>query len=327
MRISSEVLPQSLDATHTIYGLFGVESLLIDTSLTTLYQHLKNHSYDYKVPFDIAANTSIQPVLDECNNVSLFSPHKIIELRISSTATKVINGIKTLLAHQRKGVVLIMIFGELTWQQQKTKWFTELAQQSLLIEHATIEPRMMSSWITRTAQTMGIVLTSQVANAIAEANAYNLLSAYNELQKIELMYDELGDVNDEQLLKQLSNNSKYGIYNLVDSALMGNTALVCEIYHQGNFEYSHLVNVLYIQLNQLAAIYIEAKHNGLDKAIANQRVWKSKINIIKSALARNTLSKIQQLLVLLGRVERSIKGRDTLVVQHKALDILVSLST
>jgi DNA polymerase-3 subunit delta len=325
MLITSDNLNNKL-TTHKVYTLFGEEDLLINQSLDSVYNYLKEQGFSYKIPFDIGANSSFDAIHSEITNSSILSPNKILAIRISSTATKVTTNLNKIVQNLNDSVILVLIFAvDIAWQQRKTKWFIELNNNSLIIEHKKIEENQMFAWVKNQMQYLGLEVNAKVAEIIASNNIYNLPSAYNELQKIKFVYGTK-HIDEDLVISQLGQNSKYNIYNLIDNALLGKSLVVNKIYKLKNFEQSYLINLLYNQLKQLINIQLYLKDKvSLDNALAKAKVWKIKESVIKFALSNNPYPKLQKLLLELGRIERSIKGRDYLDADVKLLELLLKL--
>jgi DNA polymerase-3 subunit delta len=325
MLINSTQFKSNTEITN-LYLLFGVENLLISQSSDAVLKNLGERGFENKQVFDIDARFNFSNLKDELVAGDLFATKKIIQLNISSLGVKITKELNEISQNIKDGVVLLMILGKLTPAQQKSKWLTLIKNNGLVIEHKEIYPNQMLGWTTSQMQNMGLSKNTEVAKIISENNEGNLLNAFNELQKLQFIFKN-GEINTKEFIKQSRQQSVYSPYSLIDNALLGNITNVNKIYKILKIDNNYLCSLLYVQIKQLIDIHLKIKQKiTIDNALRECGIWSSKINLIKTALNKHPYPILQKLLLRIGRIERSIKGRDSKNPEQELFKILMELA-
>lgn len=332
MRIKPEQLKSKLsEQLESLYFVFGAEILLIEQSLTQIRQAAKTQGFDEKISFDIDANFDWNIIADEIASASLFCPKRIVECRLKSgkigvKGSKSLSEIGTKL---QKDVLLIISVGKLDKSQQNSKWFKTLEKNGGVIQHWEIKNENLVGWIANHMAGLGLIANKEVSEAIAACTEGNLLAAMQEIQKLKMAYPD-GKINAEQYLPQIEQQSHYSVYALVDAALLGNYQQTLKIYTRlsgYNTTPIFLSSYLYKELKNIIKMSIELqKRQPIATILQNHFVWNSRKEAIGSVLKRHSYQRLQKMLLLLGRIDRSIKGMDNLHGLDELRTLLLTLS-
>jgi DNA polymerase-3 subunit delta len=318
-------LADNLDL-QNLYLLFGAEELLISQSKDKILKNLKNSGFENKYIFDIDAKFNFTELNNELVAGDLFSTKKIIQLNITSFGVKITKELTEIVENIKQGVVVLIIAGKLTPAQQKTKWFSSINSQGLVINHKEIYPNQMQNFVILQMEKIGLIKNLEVAKIIAENNEGNLLNAFNEIQKLKFMFGS-GEIDTNKFIEQSRQQSIYSPYALIDSAMLGNTNNVIKIYKVLKMDSNYLCSLLYGNVKQLIDIHLKIKQKvSLDNALSEVGVWSSKKSLFNSALKRHSYPVLQKILLKIGRVERSNKGMDNKNPNQELLTILLELS-
>ena len=88
-----------------------------------------------------------------------------------------------------------------------------------------------------------------------------------------------------------------------------------------------LSNSLYREIKSIIDMSIELQQaKDVNSVLQKHRVWKKRIPIITNVLKRHPYQRLQKLLLLLGRIDRSIKGVDNLNVINELRTLLLNLA-
>ncbi|CAC9433679.1 DNA polymerase III delta subunit (EC 2.7.7.7) [uncultured Gammaproteobacteria bacterium] len=332
MRIKPEQLSNTLvNQFDSLYFVFGPELLLVEQSLKYIRDTAKAQGFDERVSFEIDGNFDWGEITAEISAASLFSPKRIIECRLK-TGKIGIKGSKALskiAANLPSDILLIISTGKLDFAQQKSKWFKTLEANGSIVQVWEVQRDHLIGWIANHMAGQGLEANTKIAEAIAYTTEGNLLASMQEIQKLKMAYPK-GNIDTENYVQQLNQQSQYTVYNLIDSALAGNSNQVLKIYTTMVNDTAMpiiLSSALYREINAMIDMSIELQQvKQISSVMNSHRVWKSRQTTIGNALKRLPYQRLQKNLLSLGRIDRSIKGVDNLAVIDELRTLLLNLA-
>ncbi|CAC9580713.1 DNA polymerase III delta subunit (EC 2.7.7.7) [uncultured Gammaproteobacteria bacterium] len=332
MKIRPESLNSQLaNQLESLYFVFGAEFLLIEQSLNNINTAAKKFGFDEKASFEVDGNFDWSIITAEIANTSLFSPKRIIECRLKTgkIGVKGSKALSSLAANIPNDILLIISTGKLDMAQQKSKWFKTLEQHGGVIQHWEISSDHLVGWISNHMANISLEANKEVAQSIAFYTEGNLLASMQEIQKLKMAYPN-GKINTQEFLEQAQEQSKYTIYGLIDAALFGDAIQVNKIYNTllGDTAMPIQLNSsLYREIKTIIDMSIEMHQNSdINAILQSHRVWNKRKPIITNILKRHSYQRLQKILLLLGRIDRSIKGMDNLNVIDELRTILLNLA-
>ena len=332
MNIKPEQLQNNLSSQlASIYFVFGAEILLVEQSLSLIKESAKANGYSERFRFDIDGNFSWDSIFSLISSPSLFAERRIIECRLT-TGKIGVKGSKALteLAESLPDDILLVISsGKLDMAQQKSKWFKALEGIGVVIQHWEVQSNQLVGWISNNMSQLGLNSNNDVANAIAYCTEGNLLATMQEIQKLKIAYPD-GNINLQEYLNQIDQQSQYSVFGMIDSALQGDSEKVNKIFNSLVEDATPpviLITSLYREIKNLVTMAIELKTNQtIETVLKNHRVWQKRKPLISNALKKHSYQRLQKLLLTLGRIDRSIKGMDNLNVYDELQGVVTSLS-
>ena len=332
MNIKPEQLQNNLSSQlASIYFVFGAEILLVEQSLSLIKESAKANGYSERFRFDIDGNFSWDSIFSLISSPSIFAERRIIECRLT-TGKIGVKGSKALteLAESLPDDILLVISsGKLDMAQQKSKWFKALEGIGVVIQHWEVQSNQLVGWISNNMSQLGLNSNNDVANAIAYCTEGNLLATMQEIQKLKIAYPD-GNINLQEYLNQIDQQSQYSVFGMIDSALQGDSEKVNKIFNSLVEDATPpviLITSLYREIKNLVTMAIELKTNQtIETVLKNHRVWQKRKPLISNALKKHSYQKLQKLLLTLGRIDRSLKGMDNLNVYDELQGVVTSLS-
>ncbi|MCS5591193.1 MAG: DNA polymerase III subunit delta [Gammaproteobacteria bacterium] len=332
MKIKPEQLTKHLhQGLSSIYFAFGPEILLVEQSLSNINNASLERGFTDRVRFDIDGNFAWGKIFAEIANISLFAPQRVIECHLS-TGKIGVKGSKALCEiteNLPSDILLIISAGKLDMTQQKSKWFKMLEQKGVTIQHWEVQSDHLVGWILNHMEQLGLVANKEVANAIAYCTEGNLLASMQEIQKLQIAYPD-GTIDTKDYLKQIDQQSHYSIFGLIDAALKGDAAKVNKVFNSLLDEATPMIMIissLYREVKSLSAMAVELQHNqSMESILTKHRVWQKRKPLITNALTTHPYQRLQKLTLSLGRIDRSLKGRDNLNVSDELRTVLITLA-
>lgn len=308
-----------------IYFICGDEPLQVMESADRIRLEARKRDYTEREVMDVDAQFDWNMLLDAGNSLSLFSEKRILELRLPTGKPGKI-GSKILQEYAQRpaeDAVLIISSGKLDSSAKNTKWFKTLDQQGVVIQCWPVNTDQLPAWINNRLQLKGIVADREAVQLLADRVEGNLLAASQEIDKLFLLHGA-GKLNFEQTASAVADSARYNIYDLVDSALVGDVARTARII--GGLKNEGVEPVLMLwalsrEVRMLAQIS-EAKTSA-DAVMTKLRVWDNRKALIRKALSRHSSVRWKLFLKRCAKIDKVIKG----VEQGRVWDELLMLST
>jgi len=332
MKVRSEELKNFLKTqSSNLFLVYGSEILLVNESIEQIKYFSKEQDFNEIVRFDINASFDWSAVFNELSENSLFSSHKLIMLNLGNAkiGVKGSNAIDEITQSIPDNIRIILTAEKLERTQLNSKWFKSVDKNGVVIAHYSIEISQLLNWTIQKLNEIGIKNNQKVAELIAVNTEGNLLATDQEIKKISLAYPS-GEIDLDEYKKYITEQSKYSIFNLIDSSFLGKSSQVIKIFKTLSDDSSFpivLSSSLFRELNILINMSIDLRMGkSLEEVYQTHGVWSYKKNIIKTALLKHSFQQLQKFLMKLSRVDRAIKGRDNMPVLEELESILLGLA-
>jgi DNA polymerase-3 subunit delta len=314
MRIKLEQLPQHLQKQPApLYVVFGNEPLLILEAADSIRAHARQQGYTERMLFTVDQHFDWMNVLNAGNNLSLFGDRKIIDIRIPSGKPGKEGGktIETYCNALPPDTVTLITLPRMDKQGQASKWFKTLENTSIMVPVYTIERNQLPGWIGQRLARQQQKTDAATLQFLADQVEGNLLAAYQEIQKLALLYPE-GSLTFDQVKDVVLNVARYDAYQLSDAMIAADTARYTRILNGLQGEGVTPLLVLAALTEQIRQLIVIRK--GLDndqspaQLLQTARIWGDRQKSVLTAAKRISLQSLQQGLSHAAKIDRIIKG-------------------
>ncbi|MCP3671873.1 MAG: DNA polymerase III subunit delta [Gammaproteobacteria bacterium] len=318
MRLRSNELAGRLkQGLHPIYVVTGDEPLQVDEAADLIRSVAKTKGFDDRTIIEADRRFDWNELNHEANSLSLFAQQRILDLRLPSGKPGTTGG-KALVEYAERppqDTILLLTMPKLERSQGNSKWFKALDKAGAVIQIWPIEGQRLPPWIEQRMRNSGLIPEPGVVNMLSERIEGNLLAASQEIEKLLLLHGP-GVISLEQLTAAVSDSARYDVFNLVDSALQGKTAYCVKIINGLRGEGTPAPVVLWAltrEIRMLAELsYETGRGSSPQQAIAARReIWEKRRQLVRSGLQRLSSNSLRGLLILCGRTDRAIKGRES----------------
>jgi DNA polymerase-3 subunit delta len=160
----------------------------------------------------------------------------------------------------------------------------------------------------------GLIPEPSAVTMLSQRIEGNLLAASQEIEKLLLLHGP-GIITVEQLEDAVSDSARYDVFKLVDSALQGKAAYCSKVLKGLKGEGTPAPVVLWALTREIRMLvelaYAVSRGSSPQQAIAARReIWDKRKQLVSSGLQRLPIKTLRGLLVLCGRADRAIKGRE-----------------
>ena len=225
--------------------------------------------------------------------------------------------------------VLIIQSGKIDKRSKHSAWFKAIAQMGVIIEVWPVKVTQIIPWIRQRLTQKGLNADQDVVRIIAQRVEGNLLAAAQEIEKLLLLFGT-GDVSVGQVQEAVASSARYGVYDLIDSALMGPKAaarcvrILSSLKAEG-VQPAQVLAPLVGELRGLAGMG-EQMARGASMQHVLARVWTGKKSLVASALSRLQAQECNMMLKHAAEIDAINKGvarnRDPWIeLQHLVLQL------
>jgi len=308
-----------------IYFICGDEPLQVMESADRIRLEARKRDYTEREVMDVDAQFDWNLLLDAGNSLSLFSEKRILELRLPTGKPGKVGSqvLQEYAQRPAEDAVLIISSGKLDASAKNTKWFKTLDQQGVVIQCWPVNAEQLPAWINNRLQSKGIIADRQAVQLLADRVEGNLLAAAQEVDKLFLLHGA-GKLNFEQTASAVADSARYNIYDLVDSALVGDVVRTARIIGGLKNEGVEPVLMLWALSREVRMLaQISEARTSADAVMKKFRVWDNRKALIRKALSRHSCVRWRLFLKRCAKIDKVIKG----VEQGRAWDELLMLST
>lgn len=298
-----------------LYLLSGEEPLQMDEGMAALRKAARAQGYSERVVLQAESGFDWSVLTAACSSLSLFAERKLIELNLPG-AKPGDAGSKALVAYAEQppaDSVLLIRCGKLEKQQQSSKWFKAIDKAGAILQIWPLEAQQLPGWIRQRLQMHGLQAGADVVQLLAERVEGNLLAAAQEIDKLALLFPA-ARLDYEPVRDAVSDSSRYDIFRLADSALVGDAARTARVLAGLRGEGEEPVLILWALVREVRVLARLAAGQAAGQPLAGlfqaERIWDKRKPLYQAALARYDLRRWRILLQRAARLDRICKGAE-----------------
>ena len=314
MRIDSGQLPQHLSrGLKPLYTVFGDEPLLALEAADRLRLEARRAGFDQREVLIAESGFSWERLLMSANSLSLFGTRRLLDLRIPSGKPGV-EGAEALHAYCARlpvDTMTLVSLPALDWQARKSKWFEALDGAGLSVEAKAVEREQLPQWITRRLALQQQRASPETLEFIADRVEGNLLAAFQEIQKLALLFPA-GELSFEQVKDVVLDVARFDVFQLGEALLAADAGRFARILDGLKGEGVAPTLVLWAITEEIRALARIAgglaAGQPMPQLLKEARVWGPRQPLVQRALKRIALPQLKSALAQAAQVDRAIKG-------------------
>jgi DNA polymerase III subunit delta len=212
----------------SLYTVWGDETLLVQETCDALRQAARAEGYSERQVHTVSgAHFDWSSLVGAAQSMSLFSDRQLIEIRIPSGKPGK-EGTTALQAYAQQAhpdTLTLVLLPKLDRQQQQSAWFSALEQAGVTVRVDPVDRKALPSWIAQRLQLQGQHVPEGQAGQralifFADRVEGNLLAAYQEIQKLGLLYPA-GELSFEQIEQAVLNVARFDVFQLSEAVFSG----------------------------------------------------------------------------------------------------------
>lgn len=313
-----------------LWFITGEEPLLMIEAADAIREHAKALGFDEREVLNASATWDWSQLESACREIGLFSPQKVIELRLASfrPGVKGANAL-TELAKMPLDNVVVIVSMPYDWSVKKLAWFKALSSAAEFVECPLVGIKELPDWFANRFKLQGQDAEKEACEILSARCEGNLLAARQELLKLSYQYPKGTVITADMVREAVGDVSRFDATTLIDAVMTGDATRALKILESLKAEGEVIPNVLWMLDDEIRAAARVASLVGegtsLTTALRSCAVFgPDKTRRVSSLTSRASEKKLQAALILIGDIDRIGKG---LVVANRDADPWLELGS
>ncbi len=314
MKLTLEDLPRHLSkGLQPLYVIHGPAMLLAIEAADAIRAAARNDGCSEREVLIADSGFKWAELRNSNQSMSLFSTRKLLDLRIPSGKPGV-EGAQALQEYCQQlnaDTVTLISLPRLDAATMKSKWFSTLAEQGVVISADEIALNELPAWLAVRLKRQNQSADADTLTFLAQRVEGNLLAAFQEIQKLALLFPE-GALSFEQVKDAVMDVARYDVFKLSEAMLAGDAARFVHILEGLREEGTATVLILWAlaeDIRTMAKVSRAMQQSGnLAGALRDARVWGVKQKLVERAVRRFSPAFAERALRQAALIDKLVKG-------------------
>ena len=312
MKIALRQLPRQLErAVAPAYLIAGAEPFLVDQALEQIRAAARAAGFAERELHVVDRSFRWADLQASSSNLSLFASRRILELRMASPRPGDDGGdtLCSFVEHPDPDrLLLVSVAAKI---DKRLAWVKAFEEHGVLLEIWPVERGELPEWITARAQQVGVELSADAAELLADRVEGNLLAADQEIRKLALTLPG-NAIGEAEILAAVASSARFDVFRLSDAVLAGDSARALRVLAGLRAEGVEPTLVSWALSREITLLnrigYAQAHGENVDNALARLGVWRRRQPAVKEAVRRYGAPRMRQFLRQAAEVDKVIKG-------------------
>jgi DNA polymerase III subunit delta len=295
-----------------VYFFSGDEPLQLGEAADTVRKQARGEGFTEREVMHVDKGFDWNELLASGNAMSLFAERKLIDLRLPSGKPGK-DGAAALVEYAERppeDTVLLITSGKIDKASQQARWYKALDKIGATLQVWPVDSADMPRWLEQRMRSRGLQPDKEAIAMVSDRVEGNLLAAAQEVDKLVLLNGE-GPLSAEQVEMAVADSARFDVYNLVDTALLGDVPRVTRMLEGLRGEGVEPIQVLWAlsrEIRNLADMAGQLESGkGMDSVLV--RVWAKRKGPVRRGLLRHNRARWQMMLRRAARLDRLVKGQ------------------
>jgi DNA polymerase-3 subunit delta len=315
MRISTEQLQQYLTReVKPLYTVYGDETLLALEACDRVRAAARAQGYSEREVLTVDSGFRWSELQLAGSSQSLFASRKILELRIPTgkPGTEGSAALQSYCGAVPLETVTLVQLPAMDWRAQKSGWFEALDVAGVTVEARVVPRKTLPQWLAGRLKAQHQDADSDTLEFIADRVEGNLMAAYQEVQKLALLFPS-GRLLFQEVRDAVLDVARYDVFNLGEVMLQGDAVRLARMLDGLKGEGAAPPLVLWALAEEIRAIGKVSSGAAAGKPV-HALVREARIsgsshqNLMQANYARYSATQIAEALRHAAAVDRMIKG-------------------
>ena len=314
MKLSAEDLPRHLSkGLQPLYVIHGAAMLLAIEAADAIRHAARQNDFSEREVLIAESGFKWSELRNSAQSLSLFSARKVLDLRIP-TGKPGVEGAQALQDYCQQlnsDTITLISLPRLDGSTIKSKWFSTLAEHAVVVAADEIALHELPAWITTRLKRQDQSADADTLAFLAQRVEGNLLAAFQEIQKLALLYPT-GHLSFDQVKDAVMDVARYDVFKLSEAMLAGDAARYVHILEGLRAEGTATVLILWAlaeDIRTLAKVSRAVQQSGnLGGAMREARVWGVRQKLVEKAVRRFSPVFAERALRQAAQIDKLVKG-------------------
>jgi len=314
VRVDSEQLPQHLArGPKPLYVVLGDEPLLALEAGDRIRAKARESGYAERKLLTVESGFDWSQLAMSGASLSLFAERRLIELRIPSgkPGAAGAEAIAQYCNDLPPDTLTLIALAKPDWRERKAAWLAAAERAGVMVEARVVERAQLPGWIAGRLAQQNQRCDDATLAFIAGYVEGNLLAAYQEVQKLGLIYPP-GEIGFEQVRQAVLDVARFDVFKLGEATLGGDVPRLIRMLDGLRDEGTAPPQVLWAMAEDVRTLgrIVSAVAAGTPPAQAarDARVWGPRLDLVMRAARRFDAQAVERALLYAAAVDRTIKG-------------------
>ncbi len=314
MRISTEQLAQNLKrALASLYIVHGEEPLLALEAADRIRARAREDGHVEREVLTAEQHFDWSQLRVSAQSQSLFATKRILEIRVPSgkPGNDGSQALQAYAADLPPDTITLIALPAVDWRAQKGAWFGALDAAGVMVEAVEVKRDKLPAWLASRLQAQAQTADSETLEFIADKVEGNLLAAYQEVQKLALLFPP-GALSFEQIKESVLDVARFDVFDLGGIVLSGDALQLARVLDGLQGEGAAPPLILWSITEEIRAVgrVLAGLAGGrpLQQALRDARIWGPRQQLVERNVGRFSPAQIESALVHAARIDRMIKG-------------------
>ncbi len=315
MRISTDQLTQHLArGLKPLYTVFGDEPLLSLEATDHIRAQARVDGYSEREVLTAEAGFKWSQLTMAASSQSLFASRRLLEIRIPNGKPGVEGGaaLQAYCNNLPADTVTLIYLPEIDWRTQKASWFETLDRSGITVESKAVTRKALPQWLAARLRAQGQEADAQALAFVADKVEGNLMAAFQELQKLALLFAP-GPLRFEQIREAVLDVARYDVFSLGEAMIEGDALRLTRMLEGLKGEGAAPPMALWAVAEEIRALgrVLDATASGrpLSQVWRDARVWgAAHQTLMQQNIGRFSGEQVTQGLRHAAAIDRMVKG-------------------
>jgi DNA polymerase-3 subunit delta len=289
-----------------VYLISGDEPLLAGEAADAVRAAARTKGFTERDVHFMERGSDWDDVRASAGNMSLFGSRRIVEIRMPTGKPGVAGGaaLTSMLGVDDRDTVFLILTPRLDRDVQSANWVKAVEAAGAWVQVWPVDADRIVTWLRGRARRMGLDVTSEGIEVLAERTEGNLLAAHQELEKLRLLAQK-GQISADTILASVSDSARFDVFQLGESVLAGDTERALRMLGGLHAEGVEATLVLWALTKAVRDLWGSATAPPGSKP----RAWGRQAAALEKGARRASRLPFSTLAIRAGRADRMIKGR------------------
>ncbi len=298
-----------------ILWIHGDDPLLMQDCISAVRNAFRSATNGERQRFSLEPSFAWPSFGQACAESSLFAPRTLIELHMQEPkpGKQGSEWLRRVADRPPGGNPLLIVTGKLPREVRNSAWGKALLKTGWLVSVRPLRREDLPGWIHRELKQEGLQADSEAVQMLADCTEGNLLAARQEIHKLALLHPG-GQLTAPQLRELLADQSRFSVFELVDTALAGHASRALHCLQAIRETGAECIQVLWALSREVRTLHniasAVAQGRALGAAMQDEQIWQSRTQLVSQAAKRLPLQQLDHMLLQCARTDQAIKGRN-----------------